>query len=379
MASFRKLKTGWKATVSKRDTMGKLKQTSKTGFRTQALAKMWARKMEQKVAEGLNIGCDVIFADYFDSWFETYKKPKLSYATASRYKNISNVLHKNFGKRKITTITHIEYQRFINLHGHNHAKDSVYKLHRIVKTCVENAVYDGLLTKNFANHITVTFNAGRSVKVEYLSLDNIKQLISFAANKRDIHYTSYYMILTAIYTGMRLSEIQALTWKDISPIWKTITVNKSWDSRTSSFKPTKNKSSNRTIRVNRQMIDWLMELKANHSKMVFTGQYDSVPTSEAVNKLLKGLLSDLGINKLNFHFHSLRHSHVAYMLAQGVDIYAISKRLGHADLSTTTKIYAYLLDEFKAKQDDEFENKLNLLSGCCTKQEKDNSKTTKII
>ncbi|KRM81905.1 site-specific integrase [Liquorilactobacillus vini] len=170
------------------------------------------------------------------------------------------------------------------------------------------------------------------------------------------------MILTAIYTGMRLDEIQALTWKDINPIWKTISINKAWDyTRGGDFKNTKNESSKRIIRINQQLIDWLMELKSNGSEMVFMSQFKTVPTSNSVNQMLKELLNELGLQKKNFHFHSLRHSHVAYLLSQGISIYAISKRLGHSNISTTINTYAYLLDEFKARQDDLFEKNLNKL------------------
>ena len=62
------------------------------------------------------------------------------------------------------------------------------------------------------------------------------------------------------------------------------------------------------------------------------------------------------------HFHSLRHSHVVLLLHYGVDVYAISKRLGHADLTTTTRKYSYLIDEFKAKSDDHIEDLLNNFS-----------------
>ena len=51
-------------------------------------------------------------------------------------------------------------------------------------------------------------------------------------------------------------------------------------------------------------------------------------------------------------FHSLRHSHVALLLANGIDISAISKRLGHSNTTTTSEVYAYLIDEYKEKTDD---------------------------
>lgn len=63
------------------------------------------------------------------------------------------------------------------------------------------------------------------------------------------------------------------------------------------------------------------------------------------------MLRRLNINKKNFHFHSLRHSQVALLLADGIDLYAISKRLGHSNITTTSEVYAYLIDEYKDRSD----------------------------
>lgn len=72
-------------------------------------------------------------------------------------------------------------------------------------------------------------------------------------------------------------------------------------------------------------------------------------------------MADCNINRQGFHFHSLRHSHVAYLLSQGTDFNAISKPLGHTDITTTSKRYAYLIDEHKAKSDDLIESLLDNL------------------
>ena len=42
-------------------------------------------------------------------------------------------------------------------------------------------------------------------------------------------------------------------------------------------------------------------------------------------------------------FHSLRHTHATWCLAEGVDLKTLSERLGHADESTTLKTYAHLM------------------------------------
>ncbi|MBN7274398.1 tyrosine-type recombinase/integrase [Ligilactobacillus pobuzihii] len=75
-----------------------------------------------------------------------------------------------------------------------------------------------------------------------------------------------------------------------------------------------------------------------------------------------------------FHFHSLRHFHVAYLLFQGIELYTISKRLGHSNMMITAKKYAYLVDEYKAKSDRQIENAMDNLSRT-TGQQLDNKMT----
>ena len=56
----------------------------------------------------------------------------------------------------------------------------------------------------------------------------------------------------------------------------------------------------------------------------------------------KNILQQLGIKEL---LHMLRHTHCSYLLAKGISIYYISKRLGHKNISVTTEVYSHLLEE----------------------------------
>lgn len=53
---------------------------------------------------------------------------------------------------------------------------------------------------------------------------------------------------------------------------------------------------------------------------------------------------------LAFYFilHAARHTHATMMLTLGVDLYTVSKLLGHTNIQTT-QIYAKLVDESKKK------------------------------
>lgn len=60
-------------------------------------------------------------------------------------------------------------------------------------------------------------------------------------------------------------------------------------------------------------------------------------------------------------FHSLRHTHATWCLANGVDLKTLSERLGHADEATTLRLYAHLLpgrDAFAAQAFNEFADSL---------------------
>ena len=130
------------------------------------------------------------------------------------------------------------------------------------------------------------------MQVEYLSLNELAKLTNAVLDGRKSIYTSRYMILT-IYTGARLSELQALTWKDIDLVHRTIRINKAWDNlHGGGFTSTKNESSVRTIRVNRELLDILNELRQNDSTMVFMTHRGEIPTSNAVNKTLKKIMKD---------------------------------------------------------------------------------------
>lgn len=344
-----------------RDKDGKRHQKGAGTFKLKREALASAEKLEKEL-NGLNIDlASMALSDYYWRWFKLFKMNAVTKITRNRYQVIGRVIEGYFKDSKLSEIKRSDYQAFINWYGSNHAKDSVNKLNGAIRACVGVAIDDEIIKKDFTHNVQLVFDRSREVKVEYLNTAELVKLKNATANKLNHLQTSRYMILTAILTGMRKSEIQGLTWKDIDYLHQTITINKTWDEKEKAFKPTKNQTSNRTIKVNRELLNWLSDLKANGSTMVFKNGFGTIPTSNALNKCLRSIMASIGIKKQGFHFHSLRHVHVAYLLSQNVDIYAISKRLGHKDITITLNTYSYLIDEFKAKNDDLIIGKLKAI------------------
>lgn len=351
MSYTRKAKNGYYGVAIYKDSNGKRKQKSAGFFKLKRDAIDASNQLEKELDQrNINLA-DISLVDYYERWRKTYKATGLSDSSIYRYKMFKKVIKDYFKDARLADIRRSDYQLFINWYGKNHAMSSVSKLNGAMRSCISYAIDDDIITKDFTHNAKINANSANEYRVEYLSIKELETLIKAVMDNLDHHNTSRYLILTAIYTGMRKSEIQALTWKDIDFIHSTISINKSWDENKKVFKPTKTKTSNRTIKVNRQLLHCLEDLKANGSTMVFMNCFKTIPTSNALNKCLRSIMKSAGIQKQGFHFHSLRHVHVAYLLSKGVDIYAISKRLGHSDITVTLKKYSYFIDEFKAKND----------------------------
>lgn len=330
---------------------GKRHWKTKQGFRTKSDAKAYGVELEQKQLNGVNIADNTSFKNYFYQWYQTYIANHIRDVTKPQYKSTYNHISNYFNNRPLNKITRQDYQNFINELSKQLSNGTIKRINSHCRACVKSAILDRVINIDFTQNVKTTFNEGQPAKVDYLNLDEIKRLLSYSIENRIPLKPEQYLIFSAIYTGARISELCGLTWDDLHPTY--IDINKSYGSISRKIEKTKNESSVRTVAIPEKMYDYLQELKDNGSKFIFYNQStNDVIYTKAVNRTLQKDLQALGIQRQGFHFHSLRHSHVAYLLSLGIDLYAISKRLGHSDTATTSKVYAYLLDEHKKKIDD---------------------------
>lgn len=347
MASYRKLKNGWKVTVSQRDSSGKLKQKSKQGFSSKLEARAWAAKIEAEKDGVLKAKRDIPFSEYFKDWVQAYRLPAVRAGTASNYRRMIRMIRKEFGDELISSITRDRYQDYLNSLGKRYCKRWVHQVNATVRSCVQAAIYDDYITKDFTHAVILTGREAR--KVEYLSVEELHRLTRHVTNAAHPDNPGDYAILIAIYTGMRIGEILALKWSDIDRDAGVIHVRRSYEQISRSLGPTKTPTSVRDIPTTHKLLDKLEDLRVpGQEEYLFLRDGKAAIYRPAV-RLLSQRMHEVGIEKSGFHFHSLRHTHVAYLLYQGVDIYTVSKRLGHAKTSTTIDVYAYLIAELEAK------------------------------
>jgi integrase len=375
MASYRQRGQNqlWEYRVKYTDATGKQRVYSLGGFHTQAAAIVAANKIEELVARGGNpFDSNILFLDFWDSWVETYRLEDVADITAYRYDLFRKHLEKQFDGRQLKSIKPMEWQQFLNTFAagkdrktpHRRSKDMVSKLNGYVRAMVKSAINQQIIYTDF------TFDAKphgveESGKIKFLEAEDFAYIKTRSKEEASYQNVGMLAVYIACMTGMRVSEILALTWKNVDEKKHLIRVTRSWNEKKREFKPTKTESSVRRIEVSDEVLATLSKFHADQraaylktgyrddEQMIFRSRYHTVITDSSCNKALKALEDEARIDEEEqVTLHGLRHSHVSYLLAHDVDIYYISKRLGHKDISITMKVYGHLLDKRRRQEAD---------------------------
>ena len=354
MASFQKRGKTWQYTVS-RMVNGQSDPIRKSGFRTKREAQVAAADVEAKLNKGLNpiVKLEPINS-YFEQWVKLYKNGNKK-GTQTHYKNTLRIINENFASTPLQHIRKNDYQEFLIEYGKGKSKETVKKVNAHIRACVRDAVDEGIIHSDFTRKAAIT---GRDAKedeekhINYKESKILTQALRIALENE--HRLVYYIILLALKSGMRFAEMVALTRKDFNFKENTIKIDKSWGYNPSTedgVRDTKTKNSNRIIKMDKPTMNMFKKLfnetPENIHKLVFynpSSKY-KVYSNTGVNKALKKLLGELKIEEISIH--GLRHTHASILFFKGISTQYISKRLGHADVDTTIRIYTHLIDELR--------------------------------
>lgn len=339
-------------------------------FKRKGDAEAWLIRQKTLRAQGINKKITA-FIWLLDRFYELYKEPFIRPNTMSSWTLARKAFISYFGEdRAVSKITHDNYQKFLTTYGKTHTRAGVISINQKLAEVFSYAVRERYISISPADGVRISGKDPR--KVTYLTVKQIKRVLKYIKTTRfrtrsdaDKPIGTPYMIMAAILTGARLSELAGLRWEDIDTKNSTISITHQVDlrgnlhSKSTKLMPLKTKSSKREIPVPKSLISQLEKIKAPNDSFVFHTQQGGLCSSSTESYQLKVLLRKCEIDAPNFHFHSLRHSHVALLLAQGVDIYAISKRLGHSSFQTTLSTYAYLIDEKKKQENEKIIRALN--------------------
>ncbi len=173
---------------------------------------------------------------------------------------------------------------------------------------------------------------------EVLDVDEASQLVDVPTDV-DLGARDHAMLELFYSSGLRLSELVGLTWRDLNLDEGLVRVLGK-GSRT------------RLIPVGRFAVAALRELAAaaphaDPGSPVFVGRQGRAISTRTVQKRMKQIAVRQGIAR-NVHPHMLRHSFASHLLESSGDLRAVQELLGHADIGTT-QIYTHLDFQHLAK------------------------------
>lgn len=312
---------------------GEKKRFMKRGFKTQREAKKAEVDFlyEFETADEENLTFSEI-ADMYTHWYKKRRK-------VSSYNKIESVVRvhlKSHFKSKL--IKEITRRDVVLLHDKLLDKLSIAsakKVHTVLSSVLNYAIKMEYLKTNVAREVG-NVDLREQKRMNYWQLEEFKTFINVVDR---LDYKTLFM--TLFYGGLRKGEALALTWKDIDFDKSTIDINKTIMKRI--VTTPKNESSVRKIQMPSHTMNLLAELKISKlSKpdyVVFGEFYDSLADT-SVSRYFDNYIKEAGVQKIRLH--DLRHSHASYLINAGNDIQIVSKRLGHANTSTTLDIYAHL-------------------------------------
>ena len=335
MAYFRKRDNGWEYRISYTASDGSYKQKSKSGFRTVQSASQAEIELSNGIVEDKNI----TLAEYFEKWYKIHRAPSVSDGTLKHYETAAAAIAKYFRSSKLIDITPSKYQAILNEMGKHYRKSTLRIFHAKIKACAKYPVVDRIIKMNFAVLAKVTSEIDPNpIEKKFLNHTEYLNLIRYT-KEHPYEHRQLQIYLLAV-TGMRVGESMGLTWDDIDFENCQLSINKTWDIyNQNGFAPTKNQQSVRTVPLDNGTIDLLQEYKTHRWQENEFNRLFPANAHVYLNKRLKTLVGR------SVHIHSLRHTYVSYLLANGVEVLTISKLIGHKDPTITLNTYSHLLKE----------------------------------
>lgn len=273
------------------------------------------------------------FSEWADEWLEIYKKPTVKpYTYMNTYKTrVDKYLKPYFKDRPINAITQIDIQKFFNTHT-NLSIALLKTLSVILNSIFNKGIDNALCTSNPAKNAVIKSNQKKKQKLAYNAAQQEKAMNWCIENKA-------YDLLTILKTGIRRGELLGLKWTDVDFKNKIIYINESISPEVEGVidKDVKNASSERFIPIDDELISYLSEIE-RVGEYIFPAVSPNAYGNHA-SRLLKRMSQDCNIPRLTLH--ELRHTVGTVLREKGVDIYSISKLLGHASIDVTVSTYVH--------------------------------------
>lgn len=298
----------------------------------------------------------------FDFWLDEWlkvKKVRVKEPTYIRYRNsIENHIKPYLGKYPIERISTALIEKFAQY---------LLEKGRLDKTggLSEKSVLDILTIVKEVIKYTNTLGIATSCQIEFIPLKNKRKEMRVLSKEESQKLVSYltvdtdnykFGIFLAFYTGIRVGELCALQWKDLSFNDKTLHISKTMQRlqkvEHNEEKKThvivveaKSQSSHRLIPLPDFILEMASKYKQSPNCYIISTSRGKFIEPRVMQYQFKKCMEDCGIKDVNFH--ALRHTFATRCIEAGFDIKTLSEILGHSSVKITLDKYVHSSHELK--------------------------------
>ncbi|SCM82370.1 putative Integrase family protein [uncultured Sporomusa sp.] len=353
-------------------------------FKTEPEAENWLALSRAELGLGTFIApSTVTVGEYMADWLETHVQSNVRPRTFERY--LSLIAHietiQDTAVQKITATKLKKLYNGITVSIKRTDKktgekttitrpasgETKKKVHNLLSAMLEQARIDRIIMQNPAKDVAAP-KVTRE-EIETFSEDEIKAILDRAQDcpirnqyTQKVHpwFPALYL---AIVTGIRMSELLGLRWEDIDLKQEYIHIRQTLQRAKIGilFQEPKTKAGKRKISLPPEIIPILTQLrektiagdpeKFSTKTLAFVNSEGHSIDPNNWQRWWRKLLKDA--NVVHKNFHALRHTHATKLLAAGVPLMEVSRRLGHSKPSHTLDLYGHAIpghDQEVAKQ-----------------------------
>ena len=335
-------------------TTGKRRQQWVSVKGTKADAQRKLTELLHQVDTGLSIPKGKLTVrDWLAQWLVQDIKPYKAIKTHDRYTGVvQKHLNPHIGHIRLAALapTHVK-DLLALLIGHGMVPAGVDLCRTVLHGALKAAIQQELLSRNVVDATTPP-RVERSEIVPPV----IKSVVGMLAQAAETEHPLFAALHLLAYTGARRGEILGLDWEHVNMTSGTISIVRSLGrSREGlTFGPPKTSNGRRVIDLDQRTVEVLQAHQGSQllekiqaegayadNGLVFANALGAPINPMQVTRAFQTLARKYGAGHVKLH--ALRHFHASVLFQQKQSLFAVSRRLGHASISTTADLYGHML------------------------------------
>lgn len=320
-------------------------------------AEAWSTQANWQVSQGTHTpdSQSSTVAAAADLWIKRAEQEQRERGTLEQYRQLADLHIKPFlGAEKLSRLTRPRVEQFRDDLLDSRSKAMAGKIVRALSSILADAQRRGLVAQNVASEVRVVRKAREKKKIEIPTTAELKALLAHADGGLKP------LVMLAIYTGLRASELRGLRWSDVDLKGRAVTVAQRAD-KYCEIGPPKSDAGHRTIPLAPALVtvlkEWKLACPKGELDLVFPNTKGGVQVYQHLLRrkffplqIAAGVCDKVGeteegepVLKPRYGLHALRHAAASAWIKQRIDLKRLQVWMGHASIQITLDTYGHLL------------------------------------